>query len=74
MPLLLYQPIAYAGFGICYGVTRLIGVQSSSTKIDPATAEQKAADRKLTEEERKRSTFDAMALPQAAGLRAEGSE
>jgi len=60
LPLVFYQPVAYAGFGICYGVTRLFGRQGSHGEATEHMSEPQEAETGMSEVEKKRATFAEM--------------
>lgn len=59
-PLIFYQPIAYAGFGICYGVTRLMGFQNIQGEAGRQANELQKAEAGMSEMQKKRITFAVM--------------
>ena len=59
-PLIFYQPVVYAGFGICYGMTRLVGLQGFQGKSQEKAAALQTAEAGMSAAEKKRATFAAM--------------
>ena len=66
VPLVFYQPVAYAGFGICYGVTRLLGLRGSEGEMTGHMMELQADETGMSVAEKKRATFAAMIDSSAA--------
>jgi hypothetical protein len=72
VPLLLYQPAIYAGFGICYGITRLVSMPRFPEEAEERSSVLKTVNG-MSEAQRKKATFAAMTGSSTLRLAAAGA-